>query len=107
MALITLPGGGSHTASVPITVTPAGQACSVTVILTSDAAGANVVATSSSVAFASTGSAQAETLAITTPTATGTYYAFVEVTVGGHGYVVADPNQVAIPGVGVGTITWT
>jgi hypothetical protein len=75
--------GKSSNASVPVTVLPSSQSCSVQVFLTPDLAGANIVAQSPVVPFTSTGSLQTIAAALVFPNTAGTYYVFVAVYVAG------------------------
>lgn len=81
--MVNLTPGKSQNASVPITVLPSSQSCSVQVFMTPDSAGANIVAQSPVVPFTSTGSLQTIAAALVSPNTAGTYYVFVAVYVAG------------------------
>ena len=94
--------GSAHTASAPITVIPSGLACKGELYL-----GAKV-ATSGLKLFTSTGVAQTISFAITMPTASGVSYP-VYLDVYADSVVIAAyvaTENVAIPSVTVGPITW-
>jgi hypothetical protein len=100
----------SHNASVPVTVVPTGQSIGVQVLFTSDLAGNNLATQSNVVTSTSTGSSQTVLVPITTPAIGGTYYVFVAVSVNGvvvGVFAQGAANSVVIPGVTVGTITWS
>lgn len=100
---------GTRTARVPITILPSGQACSLQVLLTSDAAGLKGVGQSNVPTFSSTGAAQNVTATLTAPAA-GTYYVFVAVYVSGilvGVFPQGADNVVIVPGIAVGPIVWS
>ena len=106
MAVIQLTPG-SHTLTPPITMLPASQSGQAYVYLSSDAAGANVVATGSSASFTSTGSAQNVPLPINVPSGGGSYYAWVVVSE--NGIVIGifpQTNTVVVGSVSVGQGSW-
>lgn len=102
-----LGGGSSHVATVPVTVTPASQSCTIELYLTTDN-GATKAATTGAKSFTSTGSQQSVTMsALVMPTASAGYKVFVDVKMGTvlvGAFVGTD--DVIIPGATVGPITW-
>ena len=80
---MSLTAGAAQIATVPITVMPAGLSISTQVILSTDAAGNSLAATSAVQTFTSSGVAQAVSHPITAPGA-GTYYVGVAVKVAGN-----------------------
>jgi len=80
---MSLTAGAAQTATVPITVMPAGLSISTQVILSTDAAGNSLAATSAVQTFTSSGVAQAVSHPLTAPGA-GTYYVGVAVKVAGN-----------------------
>ncbi len=107
MAAIIVVPGSARIATVPIKVLPAGLTCSAGIILTSDAAGNNVVYSAPAKAFTSTGAFQNVTVNVTVPAIGGLFYVWVPVTlsgisVGAWGQV----DTLMAQGVEVGLVTW-
>ncbi len=99
---------GAHTATVPITVVPTSLAGSLTVILTTDSAGANIAYTSATVAFTSTAALQNVSVPVTVPAAGGTWYVWVGVTLSGINLgMFAQGNTLTGQSIAIGTIIWS
>ena len=99
---------GNHPAAIPVTVNPPAQSCAVDVVLTSDAAGVNIVYTSAQVAFTSNGLSQTQTVTVNIPATSPTLYAWVGVFV--NGILVgmfAQGTSIVVPNVSVGNIGWS
>ncbi len=98
--------GDSRTAVAPITVSPAGLACSAELYLGPDEA--TKVVTSGLVPFTSTGIAQSVRFPVTMPTLGGfAYHVFLDVYANGIlivAYIATE--DVVIPAGEVGPITW-
>lgn len=100
--------GSSHVATVPITATPSGQACTIELYLTPDN-GATKTVTTGPKSFTSTGSQQSVTMpTLVMPTASADYKVFMDVKMGSVliGAFVAS-EDVIIPGAVVGPVTWS
>lgn len=98
--------GVSRTAVAPITVSPAGLACSAELFLGPN--DTTKVATSGLKAFTSTGAAQSVRLPVTMPTAGGVaYHVYLDVFVNGMRLLAFQATEdVIIPAGEVGTIVW-
>ena len=103
-AIILVPG--THVATIPITVVPGGDNCSVGIILTSDSAGNNIVAQSSQTGFTSSGVMQNVAASLSVPA--GNCYVWVNVVINGNPVgAFAQGNTIVGQSVAVGTITWS
>ena len=100
--------GGVHTLTLPVTVIPAGQPCGIKIVLTSDTAGQNVVATGGETSFSSIGIAQNVAPSITVPSGGGSYYTYIAGYMNGVQVAYgAQTNTVVVPGFVIGTGTWS
>jgi len=98
--------GTTHTATIPVTVLPAGVGCTIRLGLTKDG-GANMAASSGAIGFTSTGVQQSVALSITMPNEWGEYEVYIDVmyenlVIGA--YIATD--HVIIPYVEVGPPQW-
>ncbi len=98
--------GVAAIAVAPITVTPAGLACSAELFLGPDEA--TKVATSGMVAFSSTGAPQSVSFPVTMPSPGGeAYHVYLDVYANGYlivAYIATE--DVVIPSGEVGPVTW-
>lgn len=106
MADNIFPASAAKSARVPVTLTPSGIAAGCEVFIGPDQN--TKTATSGVISFTSTGVAQNVQCPITMPAASANYKTFINITAGGA--IIAafqDVNNVVIPNVNVGNITWT
>lgn len=73
-----LPKSTTHTATVPVTITPSGMACKLEVWLTPDA-GKTKSATSGLISFTSTAASQSISVSVTVPATAGAYQVYIDV----------------------------
>ena len=97
--------GIRKSATLPLTVAPAGMNCSFELWLSPD--GSTKIVTSGMRAFVSTGIVQAFSVTIDLPARAGDYKVLVDVLIEGQmfgGFM--DPTHVLIPDVNIGPIVW-
>ena len=99
--------GTAKTATVPITVKPAGMACEVELFLGPNET--TKVVTSGRKPFTSTGASQNVACPVTMPTNGGSaYHVYIDVYTGGYKFIAGIATEdVVIPGGSIGPITWS
>ena len=98
----------AHVATVPITVSPSGLACSAELWLSATPGGSGTKLASVTKTFTSTGAAQNITFNVTMPSTSGVIYIFIDLYVGGQlllGYNVVD--TITVPSGSVGPPVWS